>query len=429
MRKAAVIVVLLFLAPLAGASYYWVIELSDVKPEHVLALDGSVLVGSNVDFNGNYDVLLFEVSNGEVLESRLYSGPGNDLVEALLPGAVVGTTYSFGLGAGFVMPLDSAPQVRLYRGPLNFGSFRDAVATDGGILVVGNVIYEGFYGRNFDAWVIRLDPAGNVVWSRGYGSEKGFESGNAIAVGRDGRALVLASGEDYTIVFLIDGEGNVIKALEFRENLNDVAAVDDGYIAVGSLRDVDIAVKFDPDLNVEWVVDYSGEGELILWEVAPMGDGYAIGSNVNLIITTSNGSVRKALKLGTYSISDRGDSLALGGFVAENDRARYFLGLIGPDGGPFEPAVVEARFYPLNPVEVELGSREIEVKVESGTFESGDVELTYRKTWELGTPTKPKTESLSPTPGEEGQPTEGEGRTCGPGLLVLLAVLMRRRLS
>ncbi|RJP82180.1 MAG: hypothetical protein C4524_01185, partial [Candidatus Zixiibacteriota bacterium] len=142
--------------------------------------DGGYMVAgsTNQSSTQGFDMYMVKTDmNGIVEWSRSYGGPAAEiayLVLSLPDGGylLAGTTYSFGAGNGdgWVVRTDAAGNqlwAHTY-GSTGTDWFLDALpTTDGNYLLVG---YTQTAGANtHDAWVVKMDPAGNEIWSRTYG--------------------------------------------------------------------------------------------------------------------------------------------------------------------------------------------------------------------------------------------------------------------
>jgi hypothetical protein len=182
------------------------------------AFEGTVDLGlGNVTSNGGRDIYVIKLtSSGQTTWVKTFGGPGNEsaqgvdtdaqgvLVSGAFPGTVdfgTGPVTAKGMLDAYVVKLDGAGQtswVRTYGGSgITYASGR-AVGVDGqgGALVTG-----GFDGTvdlgqgnvsssgGFDFYVTRLDSAGQTSWVRTY-SGNGNDFGNGIASDGQGGAWV-----------------------------------------------------------------------------------------------------------------------------------------------------------------------------------------------------------------------------------------------
>jgi len=133
--------------------------------------------------------------------SRTYGGTRWDYARAIVPTfdggyVVAGYTASFGAGAddAWVLKLDGSGNVvwqKTYGGSYADWAYAIAPTFDGGYVVAGNTVSFGAAG-SFDAWVLKLDGRGNVVWQKTYGGSSA-DSAHAIAPTFDGGYVVAGS--------------------------------------------------------------------------------------------------------------------------------------------------------------------------------------------------------------------------------------------
>jgi hypothetical protein len=260
---------------------------------------GFVVAGSTTSFGaGGSDGWLFKLNaNGNVVWQRTYGGSASDYltdVEVLADGGFIaaGFTSSFGAGQGdlWLLRLDSAGNVvwqKTYGGSGTedlYNPGRNVRPTaDGGFVAVASST--SFRAGNWDAWVLKLDASGNVLWQNTYATaSSGFA--NAVAPANDGGFLV--AGIQYGTnpsgwVFKLDATG----ALQWERTWNDgsddtearsVATTADGGAVIGGVSHGDAwMAKLDAAGSVEWSKTYGGtstDGANSVAEVA--GGGYVV---------------------------------------------------------------------------------------------------------------------------------------------------------
>ena len=142
--------------------------------------------------------------------------------------------------------------------------------TDGGFAVAGNTFSKGddYYG---DAWIIKLNNQGNIVWDRTYGG-KGYDWANSIIQTTDGGFAVAgeSSISHGAWIIKLDSKGNIAwdttysggKYNYFKANCI-IQTTDGGYAVAGStgaLSDVCIT-KLDSQGNIVWDRTYGGSDD------------------------------------------------------------------------------------------------------------------------------------------------------------------------
>jgi hypothetical protein len=271
----------------------WITSI-DLFPDGAVAASGLTNPAPNTQWAW---VSLLDAAGNPIWE-RTYGGDGiewAEFLQALPEGGlvVVGATSSRGEGDfdGWVFRLDPRGEIVWDR---TFGGARkdriDAVRAlpDGGFIVSGDTESGG--DGPFDGWVIRLDADGNAVWERTYGGT-GRDEARFVDVLSDGGFAVAGlttsrgAGDEDAWILRLDATGEVVweatvggaaadRALELRET------ADGGIIAVGITHsrgdpeDADaLALKLDREGRVVWERALGEEGEDSLWGLWPLADG------------------------------------------------------------------------------------------------------------------------------------------------------------
>ncbi len=179
--------------------------------------------------------------------------------------------------------------------------------------------HEGFdeFGHTDDFWIVKLDNDGTIVWQKTFGGSKGdmpgfiaaISTGEHIVVGttfsNDGD-VTMNHGENDAWIVRLDDDGNILwqKTLGgSRSDMANSAAVtpDGGYIMVGRTNSVDgdvsgwhegynefgpnhdfWIVKLDNEGNVEWQKTLGGSGDDVANSVVVTPDGgYIVAGETN----------------------------------------------------------------------------------------------------------------------------------------------------
>jgi len=74
---------------------------------------------------------------------------------------------------------------------------------DGNFVIVGST--ESYGNGRSDIWVLKIDPVGNLIWSRTYG-ESHSEGGSDIQQTRDGGYIISGRGKYNLLKIDCDGE-------------------------------------------------------------------------------------------------------------------------------------------------------------------------------------------------------------------------------
>lgn len=250
---------------------------------------GSVLVGSTGSFGGGGgDIYMVRLdSAGALVWSTTFGGPGVehgvDLVrtddEHLL---VVGTSYVDPvLGYdGFLVRADPAGAALWERtyGQAGWDLFHAAATVPGGWVVVGQTFSTG--DGSGEAWILRLDQAGDTLWTRTFGSV-GSEEARAVAGLSDGGCVVVVNtamddGQDI-VLLRYDPDGGLLwqttwGGVAWDEGRSVTATVDGGFVVGGITEGV---VPYRTML----LVKFDGEGTF-LWNEVTFGQGTWEGHGV-----------------------------------------------------------------------------------------------------------------------------------------------------
>jgi hypothetical protein len=269
----------------------WAVSLGGAGPDEAFAvqpaLDGGYVVAGNASSHsaGGRDVRVTRLDlYGDTLWQHTYGGAGDDGAYSLLTVSdgylVAGWTGSFGLGTSdsshdaWLLKLDVGGQVLWQKtyGGLGDDAIKQVVATrDGGYVLAGYTSSFGPGGLN--AWVLKLDGAGNVLWQKVLGGD-GEDVASAVAATQDGGVIVAGytasagAGADDVWVFKLDGAGNLVWQQTYGgpqgETAQAVLATDDGgYLVAGNTG------SFGQDAGSgsldAWVLRLDGAGQVV-WQ-------------------------------------------------------------------------------------------------------------------------------------------------------------------
>jgi arginine repressor len=253
-----------------GGSY------NDVANSIIQSSDGGyVVAGWTSSFGaGSIDIYVVKLdSSGNVVWTKTIGGSSDDFAHSIIQSSdggyvVAGVTYSFGAGWDiYVVKLDSSGNVQWTK--TIGGSYYDWAhsiiqSSDGGYVVAGET--ESFGAGVTDIYVVKLDSAGNVVWTKTIG---GSSEDRAISIiqSSDGGYVVagwtssFGAGDVDIYVVKLDSAGNVVWTKTIGGSSDDFASSiiqssDGGYVVAGDTEsfgagDVDIyVVKMDANGNV-----------------------------------------------------------------------------------------------------------------------------------------------------------------------------------
>lgn len=211
--------------------------------------------------------------------------------------AVAGTTSSLGVQGSdaWVYKIDPSGNVAWNE---TFGGVIDEYAnalqqtSDGGLVIVGTC---GSFGVGIhDYWVIRMDAAGNVLWQQNYG---GMHHNHAFAIQETsdngfiivGETTSFGAGNRDAWVVRLDSGGNVLWETVIGQTGWDIARgvvetgsgdfVFVGYTSSFGAGNWDVwAVKLNSSGAILWQKTYGGSGDDLGWAVKATDDGGVIAA-------------------------------------------------------------------------------------------------------------------------------------------------------
>src|SRR3989441_3306760 len=174
------------------------------------------------------DFWVFKIgATGDVVWQHAYGGPGADYAISIAKTSdngfvVAGWTNSFGAGGNdaWVLRLDNTGRViwqKAYGGKGDDVAFSVGQTSDGGFIVAGSTNSSGAGGR--DAWLFKLTSTGNVVWQKTYG---GTGDDNAVSAEEttDGGFVLAATtssfgnGNSDVWILKLNHNGSISKACQ-----------------------------------------------------------------------------------------------------------------------------------------------------------------------------------------------------------------------
>ncbi len=273
------------LPPGAAGSSLWAKAYGGTYGDVISAVDltddgGYIIAGRSESFSadGRYDFWVLRLdAQGNVLWQKSYGGSGNEGAHEIHQTAdsgfiVAGYTYSFSAGESdtWVLKLDGAGEIvwqKAYGGSDDEDAFSIRQTADGGYIVAGST---GPLGGVIDAWVLKLDDLGGIIWQKSFGGA-GEELAFVVQQTTDGGYVVGAYAESFGAgmadfwVLKLDGDGKVVWQKTYGSALDDVIfslqqTADGGYVLAGYTGLYRYWVlKLDADGNVTWPKGYRWE--------------------------------------------------------------------------------------------------------------------------------------------------------------------------
>jgi uncharacterized delta-60 repeat protein len=230
---------------------------NDEAHDVAVASDGSVYVTGSTFVGGNGALLLKFSSDGSLLWQRAWGGNAHgEGVAVAADGSVyvTGATRSFGAGEEDLFVTKFAPDGALVWfktwGAADASEEGQGVAVgpDGNVYVAGVGLRAGDpFLHQFDAVVLKLDPAGSVIWQRSYAGGDVTDARGGIAVGSDGSVYVAGGFQeaakkvtnDALLLRVAPDDGSLVWARQWGGDSGDfaegVAVAPDGRVVfVGS---------------------------------------------------------------------------------------------------------------------------------------------------------------------------------------------------
>jgi uncharacterized protein YunC (DUF1805 family) len=265
---------------------------ADISAEVILSDEKNFIIVGETHSKGagNSDAWVLKLDEeGNILWEKTYGGEENDgafsIVETEDHGYIIcGYTWSKGKGKndGWVFKIDHNGKVLWER---TFGDnstdtlFSIIKSKDGEYAAIGRTNSKG--AGNSDAWVLKLDEEGNILWEKTYGGEENDGAFSIVETEDHGYIICgytwsKGNGKDDGWVFKIDLNGKVLWERTFGEGDRDrlyslIGDYDKGYVAVGYADRVFCSLCSEQ--GYVWVIKMDETGEQI-WEKKFGGSTY-----------------------------------------------------------------------------------------------------------------------------------------------------------
>jgi len=274
--------------------------LEDVFSDMIKTKDGGlVLCGYEASFgSGNYDTFLMKVNaSGVILWNQTYGGAGGDIGSVLLQTSddgyiIVGATNSSGAGNQdvWLVKTDAIGTMqwnKTYGGTALDSGWSVVQNIDGGYTVAGRTASYGAGGNDF--WLIKTDVSGNIMWNKTYGGT-GTEQANYMIKTSDGGYLMFGPTTSFAIggqdAWLVktDVNGNMLWNRNYGGTGNEfcvyvIQTSDGGYAFCGAENSFGAGgtdvwlVKTDATGNMLWQKTYGGPNNEDAYSMIQTNDG------------------------------------------------------------------------------------------------------------------------------------------------------------
>lgn len=276
----------------------------DKTSREVLATpDGGYIIAGSTNNSNVIDCDIYVIktnSSGDTLWTRTYGGPKPDYAYSMLETSdgnyfILGFSQSFGGGDydTYLIKINSSGALlwqKIYGGSGNEHGREIIKTTDGNYVIVGS---SNSFTASKDAFLMKIDLAGTVLWSKYYGGLM-EEAGNSVKQCNDGGFIL--TGQTFNFgpdgdVYLVrtNSAGDTLWTKTFTDPLADegisIVANNDGTYTFAvrdstATTDVDIRIiKTTSTGNVIWNKRYAGTDKDTPKRIRPTNDGgYIIGA-------------------------------------------------------------------------------------------------------------------------------------------------------
>ncbi|MEN8223895.1 MAG: T9SS type A sorting domain-containing protein [Bacteroidota bacterium] len=312
---------------------------------------------------------------GDILWKELYGGNKEevfyDVQQTLDNGYIaVGYTTTYGpvqnVKSLWVVRTDTSGNIiwtQTFGLGISFGDWANAVAVcpDGSFVVVGETYS---YAQNEkDAWILKLDGSGNIIWDKTY-SGPSYDAASSVIINNTGNysitgfTFINATNRD-ALYLEYDPNGNLISAINYGGNGEDWTtdlsqAGDDGYFLSGYTKSFGVIgmdlylIKIDSDGDTVWTMTYGGNSDQFGRTVEALPNGNAIvsgwtgtfitDSDILLLEVSSDGTIlwTKTYAFGAFNTSNDMIVTPDGGYLIAGKGNDNFLALKTSPGGDIE---------------------------------------------------------------------------------------------
>ncbi|MCB0303875.1 MAG: T9SS type A sorting domain-containing protein [Calditrichaeota bacterium] len=302
----------------------------------------------------------------DTLWTRLYGGDESEEGYAVLETSdnglfIVASTWSFGMGGAdaWLIRTDSNGDTLWTK---SFGGTENDYLLDITETQQGNFILTGgtrsFGNGSYDAWFIKINNAGDLLWSKTYGTSE-YEFCASITETPDGNFVAGGEGNpggassDGFWFLKLNSTGDTLWTTTYETNeyslFHEVeSTIDGGTISIGTTdSNINILVKHNVTGNQEWVQNFSGLGRLSSVKQID-NTGYVLtgyyttpnfDSNIRIITTDAVGQIIMNKQYGSSNLNENASKICV-----INDDGYIVVGEIGGNNLPASGELFFFRF-------------------------------------------------------------------------------------
>lgn len=166
---------------------------------------GYIMAGSTYSASSSYDMWILKLdATGNVIWQKSYGGTNSDYARSVKQTSdsgyiAAGSTSSFGAGGSdaWIIKLDSTGTIiwqRAYGGVNSDEAYSVLQDSDGSYIIAGRT--NSFGAGLYDFWLLKIDSNGNIIWQKTYGGTLNDYARSVIKTS-DGSFLVAGSGASF----------------------------------------------------------------------------------------------------------------------------------------------------------------------------------------------------------------------------------------
>ena len=221
---------------------------------------GCIVLGyTKTEYNEFTDIYLIKIDeNGDKEWDKTYGGDGSEYGKAMLKldnGYVIaGTSNSEGFGEfdynAWLIKIDLSGNILWNKtyGGIYEDSANSIVETQNGDYIITGSKYS-YSSRDLDLWVFKVNKTGDTIWSKTFGGT-GFDEGRSIVQADDGYVITgetnsYSKNDDYSDAWLLKvnttGDhvwNKTFDGLGFNDLFNQIIETDSGFIIVGHTQNI-----------------------------------------------------------------------------------------------------------------------------------------------------------------------------------------------